>query len=77
MSLGRTPAGADLFRNPARFCAEWLSPNSIYSLLHRDGGHLFPDEEFADLFQKVGRDCVPPRIVATVMVLQRLEGLSD
>jgi len=77
MSLGRTPAGADLFRNPARFCAEWLSPNSIYSLLHRDGGQLFPDEEFADLFQKVGRDCVPPRIVATVMVLQRLEGLSD
>lgn len=77
MSLGRTPAEADFFRNASRYCAERLSPTSVFSLLHRDGRRLFPDEDFADLFQKMGRDCVPPRIVATVMVLQRLEGLSD
>ena len=38
---------------------------------------LFPDEAFADLFQSTGRRSVPPRIVAVVMVLQRLFGLLD
>jgi len=32
---------------------------------------------FADLFKDTGRRSVPPSVVATVMVLQRLEGLSD
>jgi hypothetical protein len=32
---------------------------------------------FADLFAAIGRRSVPPSVVATVMVLQRLEGLSD
>src|SRR5216683_2367040 len=31
----------------------------------------------ADLFDDVGRRSVPPMIVAVVMVLQRIEGLSD
>jgi hypothetical protein len=31
----------------------------------------------ADLVQDVRRCTVPPRIVATVMTSQRLEGLSD
>jgi hypothetical protein len=31
---------------------------------------------FADLFAEEGRHSVPPMIVAVVMVLQRLEGLS-
>jgi hypothetical protein len=46
-------------------------------LLARDCHRLFPDEGFADLFTTVGRDSVAPRIVAVVMVLQRLNGLSD
>jgi hypothetical protein len=45
--------------------------------LHREREGLFPDEEFADLFDERGRRSVPPSVVATVMVLQRLEGLSD
>jgi IS5 family transposase len=32
---------------------------------------------FADLFADSGRSCVPPMIVAVVMVLQRIEGCSD
>jgi len=32
---------------------------------------------FSDLFTDIGRRSVPPMIVAVVMVLQRLEGLSD
>ena len=38
---------------------------------------MFRDEVFADLFDDAGRRSVPPMIVAVVMVLQRLEGLSD
>lgn len=77
MSLGRAPSHEDLFRTSAEYCAERLSPTSIYGLLHRESHRLFPDESFADLFAEVGRHSIPPRIVAVVMVLQRLEGLSD
>ena len=35
------------------------------------------EPQFADLFSVRGRASVPPSVVATVMVLQRLEGLSD
>ena len=54
-----------------------VAPGSIYGLLHRECHRLFPDEMFADLFTDVGRRSVPPMIVATVMVLQRIEGCSD
>ena len=41
-------------------------------------GGLFPDEMFADLFPSGrGRPSVPGDVIATVMVLQSLEGLSD
>ncbi len=54
-----------------------MDPDSIYGVLHRECFALFPDEMFADLFTDVGRRSVPPMIVAVVMVLQRIEGLSD
>ena len=54
-----------------------MGPDSIYGVLHRECFDLFPDEMFADLFTDVGRRSVPPMIVAVVMVLQRIEGLSD
>ncbi|CAN5679361.1 hypothetical protein BH09ACT7_BH09ACT7_61170 [soil metagenome] len=54
-----------------------MSPDSIYGVLHRECFNLFPDEMFADVFTDVGRRSVPPMIVAVVMVLQRIEGLSD
>jgi hypothetical protein len=54
-----------------------LGEQSIFRLLAAEGDRLFPDEAFSDLFKQVGRRSVPPRIVATVMVLQRIEGLSD
>jgi hypothetical protein len=77
MTLGRAPEQADLWRSSAKYCEGKLSPTSIYRLLHRECHQLFPDDAFADLFQDIGRRSVPPRIVAVVMVLQRLEGLSD
>lgn len=77
MTLGRTPAQADLLRSTANFCEDRVAPDSIYGVLHRECFSLFPDEMFADLFTDVGRRSVPPMIVAVVMVLQRIEGLSD
>jgi Transposase DDE domain/Transposase domain (DUF772) len=54
-----------------------VGEDSIYAVLHRECFNLFPDKMFADLFTDVGRRSVPPMIVAVVMVLQRIEGLSD
>jgi Transposase DDE domain/Transposase domain (DUF772) len=77
VTLGRSPAQADLLRSTANFCEGRVAPDSIYGVLHRECFSLFPDELFADLFTDVGRRSVPPMIVAVVMVLQRIEGLSD
>jgi len=77
MSLGSTPVVGDIFRDTTEFCAPRVRTDSIYALLHRECFSLFPDELFADLFADIGRRSVPPLVVAVVMVLQRLEGLSD
>ena len=77
MSLGPTPRQGDVFRDTSEFCAPRVRAASIYALLHRECLALFPDELFADLFADVGRRSVPPMVVAVVMILQRLEGLSD
>lgn len=77
MTLGVAERQGDLFDDVTRFCAKTLSENSVYAVLARERDRLFPDEMFADLFASTGRQSVPPSVVATVMVLQRLEGLSD
>ena len=76
MSLGLTPTQANVFTT-TDFCSARVAEDSIYGLLHRECFALFPDEMFADLFADSGRNCVPPLIVAVVMVLQRIEGCSD
>ena len=77
MTLGLAPAQRGLFGSTAEFCGGRVRSGSVYGFLHRECARLFPDEMFADLFTSVGRRSVPPRIVAVVTVLQRLEGLSD
>lgn len=77
LTLGMAQRQGDLLDDVAQFCERTLPENSIYALLHRERDRLFPDEAFADLFTGRGRRSVPPSVVATVMVLQRLEGLSD
>jgi len=77
MSLGPTPRQGDVFRDTTEFCARRVRAASIYAFLHRECLNLFPDDLFADLFADIGRRSVPPLVVAVVMVLQRLEGLSD
>jgi IS5 family transposase len=77
MTLGVANNQGDLLDDVARFCDEVLPEKSIYSFLRRERERLFADHEFADLFERSGRRSVPPSVVAVVMVLQRLEGLSD
>jgi IS5 family transposase len=51
---------------------------TVYALLAEHRQRLFPDSLFTDLFGSGrGRPSVPADVIATVMVLQALEGLSD
>jgi hypothetical protein len=77
MVLWSAERQGDLLDGVVRFCDRELSPSSVYALLHRERDRLFPDELFADLFSEAGRRSVPPSVVATVMVLQRLDGLKS
>jgi transposase len=77
MTQGNTPTTQGLFNLGRDHCERTLRERSIYRLLYEHGDSLFPDDLFADLYSGRGRHSVPPRIVATVMVLQRLLGLSD
>jgi IS5 family transposase len=55
-----------------------LKPGSVFAFLAAHRSRLFPAELFADLFPtRRGRPSVPPEVVATVLVLQALHGLSD
>jgi hypothetical protein len=75
--LGRSINQVDVFNDSESSCAAKLKDGSIYSFLRQERNHLFPDDAFEDLYDECGRRGVPPSIVAVVMVLQRLQGLSD
>ncbi len=77
MTVGLAPRQTDLMKGTAAFCEGRIGRDSVFAMLHRECHVLFADELFADLFAATGRRSVPPRIVAVVMVLQRLFGLSD
>ncbi len=62
----------------AALCRVLVPERSVEAFLADHRGELFPDEFFADLFRSSrGRPSIPADVVATVMVLQALEGLSD
>jgi Transposase domain (DUF772)/Transposase DDE domain len=77
VTLGRQLRRPELPTAGARWCEAALAEGSVYRFLARERTRLFPPELFADLFESTGRRSVPPSILAVVMVLQRLEGLSD
>jgi hypothetical protein len=77
VTLGVADRQGNLLDDMSEYCERVLAPDSIYAFLHRERDRLFPDGDFADLYQGTGRCSVPPSVVASVMVLQRLEGLSD
>jgi hypothetical protein len=77
VALGVASHQLDLLDPVTQLCDKALPATSIFAFLHAQREVLFPDGLFADLFATDGRRSVPPSVVATVMVLQRLEGLSD
>ncbi|HUP71953.1 MAG TPA: IS1182 family transposase [Acidimicrobiales bacterium] len=59
-------------------CGHLVARDSVYWFLAEHRQRLFPDDLFADLFGSGrGRPSVPADVVATVMVLQALDDLSD
>jgi IS5 family transposase len=59
-------------------CRQLVPEGSVEAFLADHRHDLFPDEVFEDLFvSKRGRPSIPADVVASVMVLQALEGLSD
>ncbi len=59
-------------------CGHLVARDSVHWFLAEHRQRLLPDDMFADLFGSGrGRPSVPGDVVATVMVLQALEGLSD
>jgi Transposase DDE domain/Transposase domain (DUF772) len=76
MSPPRHASDAQL--DAASWCRHLVPDGSVYALLADHRHQLFPPELFADLTrQGGGHPSVPAEVVATVMVLQALEGLSD
>lgn len=74
---GRSDSNAELL-DAAALCRHLLAEDSVHAFLADHRRDLFPDEMFADLFPSGrGRPSVPADVVATVMALQSLEGLSD
>jgi hypothetical protein len=62
----------------ATWCRQLIPDGSVYAFLADRRHQLFPAELFADLTrQGGGHPSVPAGVVATVLVLQALEGLSD
>jgi hypothetical protein len=76
MALGTLPSQAR-FEGPAELLGGRLK--GIYRFLADHGEVLFPAGYFADLYtaSRLGQPTVPARVVATVMLLQSHEGLSD
>ncbi|MEU8363881.1 IS1182 family transposase [Nonomuraea sp. NPDC048882] len=55
-----------------------IPAGSVFAFLAEHRRALFPPETFADMYAPVnGRPSVPPGLLATVVVLQALHGLSD
>ena len=66
------------FVDAAALCGHLVPAGSVHRFLAEHRGRLFPDELFGDLFPSDrGRPSVPADVIATVMVLQALGGLSD
>src|SRR5437870_6190412 len=67
------------FESPREILGDRLREGSLYRLLADEGHRLFPDDYFVDLYADSarGRSTIPARVMATVMVLQAFEGLSD
>src|SRR5712692_6759238 len=74
---GRSEPNRELL-DAAALCRQLVPEEDVEAFLADHRQELFPDELFSDLFPSGrGRPSVPADVIASVMVLQALEGLSD
>jgi hypothetical protein len=57
---------------------DYVGRDNFYGFLASQRGQLFRDEEFAKLYVlDNGRPSVPPSLLATTLLLQTYDGVSD
>ena len=75
--LGVRPAQRGLLEADHLYL-DYVGRGSFYGFLASMRGQLFRDEDFADLYcPDNGRDSVPPSLVATALLLQAYDKVSD
>jgi hypothetical protein len=75
--LGKRSAQRGLFEADTRY-GEFVGQRTFYGYLASQRDELFRDEDFAALYScERGRPSVPPSLLATALVLQTYEGVSD
>jgi len=77
MTLGRRSGQGSLF-GPDPFLTQRVGKDSFYGFLASQYGKLFNDDEFAELYTlHNGRPSVPPSLLATALLLQTYDRVSD
>jgi transposase len=77
MTLGRRSGQGSLF-GPDPFLTQRVGKDSFYGFLASQYGKLFNDDEFAELYKlHNGRPSVPPSLLATALLLQTYDRVSD
>jgi Transposase DDE domain/Transposase domain (DUF772) len=75
--LGRRSAQRGLFEADA-LLADFVGQRTFYGFLASQRDELFRDEDFAALYcRDNGRPSVPPSLLATALLLQTYDGVSD
>jgi transposase len=75
--LGKRSAQRGLFEADT-LLADFVGQRTFYGFLASQRDELFRDEDFAALYcRDKGRPSVPPSLLATALVLQTYEGVSD
>jgi len=75
--LGKRSAQRGLFEADTQYL-EFVGQRTFYGYLASQRHELFRDEDFAALYSRHrGRPSVPPSLLATALVLQTYDGVSD
>jgi IS5 family transposase len=75
--LGKTDPQLELL-DADQVCGHLVPAGSLHRSLAEIGDRLFSDADFADMYDPSrGRHSVPPSLLAKVVLLQSLEGISD
>lgn len=75
--LGKRSAQRGMFEADTQY-RDFVGTNTFYAFLAGHRGEIFKDGTFAGLYApKMGRPSVPPSLLATALVLQTYDGVSD